>query len=67
MWLHAAFGVLLAASAAFSTRPWREGAAFDRTEDALHSVAGTAMGFAFALGAVAVLVLPLGPRPGVAW
>lgn len=54
---HCAFGSLLAASAAFSTRSWRVGAAFDGTEDLLHSVAASAMGFAFALGVVAVLVV----------
>jgi hypothetical protein len=35
-----------------STRPWIAGS-YDRTEDALHSVAATAMGFAFAAGVVA--------------
>ena len=57
VWLQSAFGVLLASSAAFSTRPWRPGVSFDRIEDTLHSFAATAMGFAFALGVVAVLAL----------
>lgn len=57
VWLLATFGALLTAAAAFSTRPWTPGALFDRTEDALHSIAATAMGFAFALGMVALLVL----------
>jgi hypothetical protein len=61
--LHATFGVLLTASAVFSTRSWREGAAFDRTEDALHSVAATAMGFAFAIGVAVVVVRLGGQRP----
>jgi hypothetical protein len=61
-WLHVGFGSLLTATAAFSTRPWRADTPFDRTEDALHSVAATAMGFAFALGVAAVLVLR--PRDG---
>jgi hypothetical protein len=39
-------------TAVFSTRPWQPGA-FDRTEDTLHSVAATAMGFAFAIGVLA--------------
>jgi hypothetical protein len=56
-YLHVAFGVLLAAVAAFSVRSWRPGASFDSTEDALHSVAATAMGFAFAFGVAAVLAL----------
>jgi putative copper export protein len=52
--LHAAFGALMTAAAAFSHRPWRAGQAFDRTEDLLHSVAATGMGIAFAAGVVAV-------------
>lgn len=54
--LHASFGVLMVAGAVFSSRSWRAGAPFDRTEDALHSFAATAMGFAFAFGVVAVLL-----------
>lgn len=54
--MHAAFGVLMTATAAFSTRPWWAGAAYDPIEDALHSFAATAMGFAFAIGAVLRLV-----------
>lgn len=56
VWLHAAFGALMTAAATFSTRPWTPATPFDRTEDALHSIAATSMGFAFALGVVAVLV-----------
>lgn len=63
-YLHVSFGLLLAAVAAFSARSWRPGAPFDHTEDALHSMAATAMGFAFALGVVAVLVFhPRCPDP----
>lgn len=51
--LHAAFGVLMLAAAAFSARAWWPGAPFDATEDLLHSIAATAMGFAFALGVAA--------------
>lgn len=54
--LHGMFGVLMIATAAFSHRPFEPGIVFDRTEDLLHSVAATAMGFAFALGVVAVMV-----------
>ena len=53
---HGMFGVLMAATAAFSHRPFEPGIAFDRIEDLLHSVAATAMGFAFALGVFAVMV-----------
>jgi hypothetical protein len=61
--MHVLFGTLLTASAAFSTRSWRTGSTFDAVEDALHSVAATGMGFAFALGILAVLVV--GADPGI--
>jgi hypothetical membrane protein len=48
--LHAVFGACLAGVAAFSLRSWDDTVPFDRTEDLLHSVAATAMGFAFAFG-----------------
>lgn len=53
---HAVFGVSLVAVAVFSHRSWLPDAAYDQTEDVLHSLAATLMGFAFALG---VLVLAL--------
>lgn len=52
---HTVFGTCMIAAAAFSTRPWMAGAEFDRVDDLVHSVAATAMGFAFAGGVVAVL------------
>lgn len=55
--LHAAFGTLLIAAAAFSHRSWIAGVQVDRVEDTLHSVAATGMGFAFAAG-VAVVAVP---------
>ena len=55
-WLHAVFGSCMLAVAACSSRPWTD-VAFDALEDVLHSVAATAMGFAFA-GAVAVSMFP---------
>jgi hypothetical protein len=54
--LHTAFGVLMVAVAAFSIRSWEDGAQYDRTEDLLHSLASTGVGFAFAFGVVAVLM-----------
>jgi hypothetical protein len=54
--LHAAFGALMTAAAAFSHRPWQAQVPFDRTEDLLHSVAATGMGVAFAAGVVAVML-----------
>lgn len=47
---HAAFGALMTAAAASSQRPWHTIAKYDRTEDLLHSVAATGMGFATAHG-----------------
>ncbi|WP_208106591.1 DUF998 domain-containing protein [Streptomyces sp. GC420] len=52
--LHAAFGALMTAAAAFSHKPWQATGPYDRTEDVLHSVAASTMGIAFALGIVAV-------------
>lgn len=52
VWLHVGFGVFMVSAAAFSTRPWMPGASYDPVEDALHSFAANAMGFAFAFGVV---------------
>src|SRR3990172_4085963 len=52
VWLHVGFGVFMVSAAAFSTRPWMPGASYDPAEDALHSFAANAMGFAFAFGVV---------------
>jgi hypothetical protein len=57
---HGVFGVLMTATAAVSHRPFEPGIMFDRTEDLLHLVTATTMGFAFAVGVVAVMV----HRPG---
>jgi hypothetical protein len=54
--LHAGFGVFMVAGAAFSIRPWDASLPFDRTEDVLHSIAATAVGFAFAFGVFAVML-----------
>jgi hypothetical protein len=61
---HAAFGVMMVAAAAFSARPWQPGAAFDRTEDLLHSMAASGIGIAFVVGVVAVLI-PRWPAIGL--
>lgn len=53
---HGAFGVFMFAAAMFSTRSWDPAAGYNRAEDVLHSVAATAMGFAFAGGVVAMLL-----------
>jgi hypothetical protein len=53
--MHWAFGALMVTVAAFSHRhPF--GRPSDSTEDLLHSLAATAMGFAFAFGIIAVQV-----------
>jgi hypothetical protein len=48
------FGVLMVAAATFSHKPWEAAVPFDQTEDVLHSVAATGMGFAFAIGVALV-------------
>jgi hypothetical protein len=48
--LHLLFGVCMVGAAVFSSRPWLPDLPFDPIEDALHSFAATAMGFAFAGG-----------------
>ncbi len=53
---HRLFGVLMIATAVFSSRSWIVGAAYDRVEDFLHSLTASAMGFAFAFGVFARLV-----------
>jgi len=53
---HRAFGFLLLAAAVFSHRPYEASVPYDATEDLLHSISATAMGFAFALGVLAVMV-----------
>lgn len=64
--LHAAFGILMIATAAFSTRSWEVGAAFDSVEESLHSFTATAMGFAFAFGVGLRMVQRL-RRGGSGW
>lgn len=51
---HGAFGVLMIVAAAFSARPADPAAAYVQSEDVIHSIAATAMGFAFAIGVVLV-------------
>lgn len=62
--LHSSFGVFMLATAAFSHSPFEPGVAFDRTEDSLHSVSATAMGFAFAFGVIAVALRRRRPALG---
>lgn len=62
-WSFGFFGLCLALSAVASTRPWIEGAPFDPIEDAVHSVAATTMGCAFASGVLAA-AFDRSRRPG---
>ena len=63
-WLHTAFGVFMTATAAFSTRPWLPELPYDPVEEALHSFTATAMGFAFAIGALLRLLRRGADLPG---
>ncbi len=61
--MHMLFGISMVATAAFSTRSWDPAVPYDPTEDLLHSLFATAMGFAFAGGVVFVLVRNHRNRP----
>ncbi len=65
--LHLVFGLCMLAVAAFSTKPWLHDAAYVRSEDILHSVFASTMGFAFIAGTVsASFVRTLRPRRSAA-
>jgi Protein of unknown function (DUF998) len=49
VWCVAMFGACMLGTAAFSHAPWQSGAHTDPTEDMLHSITASAMGFAFAM------------------
>lgn len=53
--LHFTFGICMLAVAAFSTKPWQDDVAYVRSEDMLHTVFASTMGFAFIVGTVSVL------------
>ena len=55
--LHTGFAVSMFAVAAFSTKPWEEGVTFVESEDLLHSLFASVMGFCFVGGVVTVMVL----------
>ncbi|WP_366635911.1 DUF998 domain-containing protein [Aquisalimonas sp.] len=54
--LHVAFGLFMIAAGVFSASSWDPAVPHDAVEDALHSMAATAMGFAFAFAIVAIVV-----------
>ena len=58
---HTAFALSMAGAAVFSAAPWFD-AAFERTEDMLHSVFAGAMGVAFAIGVVSSIFDDHGDR-----
>jgi Protein of unknown function (DUF998) len=60
---HSAFAACMITVALFSTRSWVDDAPYESTEELVHSVAATVMGFAFALGVVAVAVGRRAARP----
>lgn len=64
---HRAFGGFMIGAAVFSARAWDETIPFDAVEDLLHSVAATAMGFAFALGVFALVVRRARSREPLRW
>lgn len=64
---HASFGIFMTAAAAFSVRPWGTNMPYDPTEDLLHSVAATAMGFSFAFGVLAIVLRRANHRSQLRW
>lgn len=60
-WSCLVFAAAMFGAAAFSHSPWQPGAANDPTEDLLHSVCATGMGFAFCVG-VGARFLQRGPK-----
>ncbi len=50
------FGAFMVMASLFSTHAWEPHATYDVTEDLLHSVAATAMGFAYTAGVIVVAV-----------
>ena len=54
--LHLVFAVSMFGVAAFPTRPWDDDVAFVESEDLLHTVFASAMGFAFITGVVMLIV-----------
>ncbi len=53
---HSVFAICMVGVSIYSSKSWDPLVPFDATEDLLHSIAATVMGFAFAAGVVSVLV-----------
>ena len=58
--LHLSFGVCMFGVAAFSAKPWEEGAPHVELEDSLHSLFAGVMGFAFIAGVTTLIVIRRG-------
>ena len=65
--LHLGFGICMLAVAAFSSKPWAPDAVYLTSEDLLHSVFASIMGFAFIVGTTAVLMARRSQTGRVAW
>jgi hypothetical protein len=61
---HAGFAVCMVGAAVFSTRSWLD-VPFDETQDALHSLAASTIGFSFVLGVVSSLFDRAGSRRSI--
>ena len=55
--LHLGFGVCMFGVAAFSAKPWEDNVAFVESEDFLHGVFASVMGFGFVAGVVTLIVV----------
>lgn len=64
---HRSFGVFMIAAAVFSTRPWDPRMPYDPTEDLLHSIAATGLGFSFTFGVVAIVIRRMNDELPVRW
>ena len=56
IFLHAAFGVFMVATTAFSSRSWDTSLPFDRIEDVLHSIASNGVGLSFTCGVILIFL-----------
>jgi hypothetical protein len=54
---HLAFGVSMFGVAAFSTKPWEANAPYVDSEDFLHDIFASTLGFSFIAGAVTVMIV----------